>query len=161
ERVKWMISDAAAAWVISRGSAVVTLSECAGSEIEILDFDALQKDLQAISPAPLRRDTSPADLAYIIYTSGSTGRPKGVMVEHRRLSNIAAAQQSVLKVARESRVLQFASMSFDASIFDVFLALATGGALCIAPPEVLAGSALAEFLHSHGIGIAILPPSVL
>ena len=161
ERLTWMIADAGVKWVLARGASRSLLSGSSGSTVRMLDIDELQSDLQSMPRTAPKPRSSPNSLAYIIYTSGSTGRPKGVLVGHRGLSNVVAEQERILKVGRLSRVLQFASMSFDASIFEIFLALAAGGALCIAPPEILAGAPLAEFLRSHSISIVTLPPSVL
>nr|CDS57829.1 hypothetical protein SYMBAF_310001 [Serratia symbiotica] len=52
----------------------------------------------------------------MIYTSGSSGQPKGVMVEHRQVVNLCQAQGTLFSVTTDSRVLQFASACFDASI---------------------------------------------
>ena len=62
------------------------------------------------------------DLAYVIYTSGSTGTPKGVLLSHRGLCNVVEAQQQLFHLSRNSRILQFSSLSFDASIFEIALA---------------------------------------
>jgi non-ribosomal peptide synthetase component F/SAM-dependent methyltransferase/aryl carrier-like protein len=96
------------------------------------------------------------DLAYVIYTSGSTGTPKGVMVEHRGLANVAAEQARWFGASPGSRVLQFASLSFDASIFEIVMALSTGATLVIAPR-----TALMKTLREQRITIATLTPSVL
>lgn len=70
-------------------------------------------------------------LAYVIYTSGSTGKPKGVMVEHRNLGSQAAALQSGYDVTEGDRLLLFASISFDMSVEDIFVALTRGASLVL------------------------------
>ncbi|MFJ9850401.1 non-ribosomal peptide synthase/polyketide synthase [Streptomyces sp. NPDC101150] len=96
--------------------------------------------------------------AYVIYTSGSTGRPKGVVVSHAGIAGLVAAQVERFGIDRDSRVLQFASPSFDASVSELFTALLSGAALVLPP----SGSPLAA-LTDPGLGIthAKLPPSAL
>ncbi|MGX1547467.1 amino acid adenylation domain-containing protein, partial [Streptomyces adustus] len=96
--------------------------------------------------------------AYVIYTSGSTGRPKGVVVSHAGVSGLVAAQIERLGVAPGSRVLQFASPSFDAAFWDLCSAVLTGAALVLAPAE-----APLEALTDRGLGVThvTIPPSAL
>ncbi|MEV4233339.1 amino acid adenylation domain-containing protein, partial [Streptomyces bobili] len=96
--------------------------------------------------------------AYVIYTSGSTGRPKGVVVSHSGVSGLVAAQVDHLGVAPGSRVLQFASPSFDASFWDLCSAVLTGAALVLAPSE-----APLEALTDRRLDVThvTLPPSAL
>jgi amino acid adenylation domain-containing protein/non-ribosomal peptide synthase protein (TIGR01720 family) len=102
------------------------------------------------------------DLAYLIYTSGSTGKPKGVALEHRGLCNLMAYQQRLLGIGPADRVLQFASASFDASVWEIFVTLSAGAAVCLAPREaMLDGEGLITWLQRHAVTIATLPPSVL
>jgi amino acid adenylation domain-containing protein len=100
--------------------------------------------------------------AYVIYTSGSTGRPKGVLVPHRGAANLLQAQADLFGIDPADRVLQFASFSFDASVFEWLLALSHGASLHMpAPGTVLVGDALEDFVASAGITHALLPPVVL
>ncbi|MBW4637352.1 MAG: amino acid adenylation domain-containing protein [Gloeocapsa sp. UFS-A4-WI-NPMV-4B04] len=102
-----------------------------------------------------------ANLAYVIYTSGSTGQPKGVLIEHRGLSNLVQAQIQIFDLKPEHRILQFASLSFDASIFEIVMALGIGATLYIVPEEARYGAALSSYLRQHAITHATLPPAVL
>ena len=102
------------------------------------------------------------NLAYAIFTSGSTGRPKGVMVEHGGLCNLAEAQIRAFGVQPDSRVLQFAAFSFDASVSEVFTTLLTGATLWLAKKECLmAGPELIDLFREGAINIVTLPPTVL
>ncbi|MGB8955814.1 MAG: amino acid adenylation domain-containing protein [Tumebacillaceae bacterium] len=106
--------------------------------------------------------STPDSLAYVIYTSGSTGRPKGVLLEHRGLANLVQAQRDAFSIQTESRVLQFASLSFDASVSEIFTALCAGAMLCLASKsDLMPGSALVNTLHTNSITVVTLPPSVL
>ena len=124
------------------------------------------------SPPPLdaaliKLDNAPTDesghaLAYVIFTSGSTGRPKGVMIEHHSLCNLVMAQARAFDVNVDSRVLQFASSSFDACISEVFVTLCVGASLhLVAPRSVLAGQTLIDAVRDMRISHATLPPAVL
>ena len=107
-------------------------------------------------------DVPPDTLAYIIYTSGSTGRPKGVACTHRGLSNLAAAQIRALGVEPSSRVLQFSSFSFDASISEIAMALGSGATLLQARRDSLfPGDRLYAFLIEQAVTHVTLVPSVL
>jgi amino acid adenylation domain-containing protein len=101
-------------------------------------------------------------LAYVIYTSGSTGRPKGVLVQGRGLGNLPMAQIAAFDVQPESRVLQFASFGFDASISEVAMALARSATLCLASREtMLPGPSLIRLLKEQAITTVTFPPTVL
>ncbi|MGW7418084.1 non-ribosomal peptide synthetase, partial [Streptomyces sp. NPDC054863] len=108
--------------------------------------------------APLRLDST----AYLIYTSGSTGRPKGVLVPHSGIAALVAQQREGLALRPDERVLQFASPSFDASVWELATALLTGAAVVTAPAdELLPGPALAATVARHGVTTLLLPPSSL
>ena len=123
------------------------------------DEDDLFARQSVENPSPEAR---PGNLAYIIYTSGSTGTPKGVMIEHRGLSNVAAVLGRDFGVQPESRVLQFASFSFDASVLEVHMALSSGATLCLGRKEsLMPGESLLRMLREQGITTVLLPPSAL
>lgn len=108
--------------------------------------------------APLR----PENLMYVIYTSGSTGTPKGVAVAHIGVADIVAAQAASIAPQPGDRVLQWASISFDAAFWDWSAALLSGATLVLAPAEeLLPGPPLRDTLRRYAITHAVLPPVAL
>ncbi|MFF2113555.1 amino acid adenylation domain-containing protein [Rhodococcus koreensis] len=99
--------------------------------------------------------------AYVIYTSGSTGRPKGVVVTHQGLANLAREIRNNYAVSAHSRVLHFASPSFDTALVEVLAAAISGAALVVAPPEVYGGLELAALLRAEHITHLLSTPSAL
>lgn len=120
-----------------------------------------------------RRETDPTDrersapllpdhLAYIIYTSGSTGRPKGVAVPHAGIGGMVASQIDALCVGPGSRVLQLASPSFDASVWEMCMALLTGGTLVVAPHEIRRSpESIASLVRERAVTHATVGPTLL
>jgi amino acid adenylation domain-containing protein len=79
---------------------------------------------------------SPADLAYIVYTSGTTGVPKGAMITHAGLLNMAVEQSRLYRINTDDRVLQLASLSFDAAIAEIFETFVSSATLVIPPAGI-------------------------
>ncbi|SCY73743.1 tyrocidine synthetase-2/tyrocidine synthetase-3 [Paenibacillus polysaccharolyticus] len=99
------------------------------------------------------------NLAYIIYTSGTTGRPKGVALEHAGLANLSTLFISTLGIQSEDRILQFASCSFDASIWEFTMAFTTGGTLCLVSAETIADPVYFErYVEKANVTVMTLPP---
>lgn len=104
----------------------------------------------------------PENLAYAIYTSGSTGNPKGVLITHEGLMNLVYAQIQRFKISKTSRILQFASFSFDASVSEIFTSLLSGAELhLIRNEELLSGITILNKIKNEKITNCTLPPSVL
>ncbi|HEX7814032.1 amino acid adenylation domain-containing protein [Dyella sp.] len=101
-------------------------------------------------------------LAYVIYTSGSTGAPKGVMVEHHGIINLGHSLGERLGIDADSRISQFASAGFDASIFECSMAFTAGAALYLpSVAERQSPSAFMAFIGRQRITHATLPPAFL
>ena len=104
----------------------------------------------------------PSDLAYCLYTSGSTGNPKGVDVGHGAIANTIHAQIIAFHAQPGDAHLQFASLSFDASISEIFVALCSGGCLSIISDDRKKEvTSLQSFLSAQKIDIATLPPVLI
>jgi len=108
-----------------------TYCEFAGSiaeAAEVVDVD----DPAMAAGEPLAPVPMPATgLAYVIYTSGSTGQPKGVGIEHRALANLVTSFQRALKLGAGDRLMAVTTLSFDMSVLDLWLPLASGVDLVI------------------------------
>ncbi|OCK60431.1 non-ribosomal peptide synthetase [Bradyrhizobium sp. LMTR 3] len=162
ERLRQIVEDAKPRLLIadSDGRAIFANVAC-----KIVDLDACAPAIAALTasdPGDLVTGLTSRHLAYIIYTSGSTGRPKGVMVEHRGLVNLALAQGGLFEVSRRSRVVQFASFSFDASTWEIVMALCSGAELfLVGPRQHRNTSELLDFLADNAITHATLPPAML
>ncbi|KAJ3543809.1 hypothetical protein NM208_g3386 [Fusarium decemcellulare] len=101
----------------------------------------------------------PGSAAYTLFTSGSTGTPKGVVITHRNLSSALPCHVKGLGYTPDSRVYDFASYSFGASLNNMFAALTSGACLCI-PSDHDRRSQLDRSLVSMGATHVLLTPSV-
>jgi amino acid adenylation domain-containing protein len=159
ERLRFMMEDAGLTVLVSEDR---VLDDLPGVSVPAIAVDGSAAMIDAESAEPLPPLATPDSAAYVIYTSGSTGKPKGVVVEHRGLGNLAAAQARVFGVAPGSRVLQFASLNFDASVSEIVVTLAAGATLVLAAQEaMLPGPDLARTLVDCAVSVVTLPPSAL
>ncbi|KAI4155608.1 MAG: hypothetical protein LQ340_000881 [Diploschistes diacapsis] len=96
--------------------------------------------------------------AYIIFTSGTTGKPKGTVVEHAAFCTSARAHGSVMQIQETSRVLQFASHTFDASVMEILTTLICGGCVCI-PDDISRLNDCARVINEMQVNWSLLTPS--
>ncbi|MCY8517202.1 non-ribosomal peptide synthetase [Bacillus atrophaeus] len=102
------------------------------------------------------------DLAYVIYTSGTTGLPKGVMLRHKGVINLSSAMREPLQIKNKTKILQFASYSFDASVYEIFTALLNGACLFLVDrTDKRMLLELSDTMRKYHINVATLPPTVL
>ncbi|EPX2856277.1 amino acid adenylation domain-containing protein [Streptococcus pyogenes] len=101
------------------------------------------------------------DIAYVIYTSGSTGNPKGVLIRHKGILNLCKFLQNErsMNLSDDSKCLQLASISFDASIWEIFPALASGSEIFIYS-GVDYSETLIDYIKNNKISHATFTPSL-
>nr|WP_322724278.1 non-ribosomal peptide synthetase [Streptomyces spongiae] len=167
DRIAYMLGDAAPVCMVTTQETTRDLPEQDGMALVELDSPIVAAEL-ADRPA---HDPTEADrgaplgvlsAAYVIYTSGSTGRPKGVVLAHSGVAKLVATQSERFGIGPHSRVLQFASPSFDVAFWDLCLGLLSGGRLVVVPAELrVPGAPLADYANAHGITFMILPPALL
>ncbi|GAA2882354.1 hypothetical protein GCM10010517_45500 [Streptosporangium fragile] len=130
--------------------------------VRAIDLDAGWQAIEAGEPVTSPGLIPPPDApAYLIYTSGSTGRPKGVEVPHRGVGNLAAALSREFSLTAGDRVALFASLSFDASIWEITMALLNGSALCVLEPSAMTPKETARLIVDQGVTAATFPPTFL
>ena len=170
ERLNFMLEDTQVSVLLTESDLTPRfqgwsyLKKC-GNHQHLLSVICLDKDWKIINQESQENPKSRVNshnLAYLIYTSGSTGTPKGVLVQHLGLSNLWQAQVYTFNLNSCNRILQFASLSFDASIFEILMALLTGARLYLVTKEsLLSGQTLIELLRDNAITHVTLPPSLL
>src|SRR6185369_16381181 len=152
QRLAFMLDDAGAPVLLTQAPLRDRLP--AGTA-QVLLIDGEAEDVAATGAEPTAEN-----LAYVIFTSGSTGRPKGVALSQGVLCNLI--DWHLKACLGGARTLQFASLSFDVSFYEMFACWASGGTLAIVPEELRHDmSALAELLVRQRIDKAILPVVVL
>jgi len=130
-----------------------------------IDFEFIDNFInkaEGYSKLPLTTKITSRELAYVIYTSGSTGKPKGVMLEHGGMINTINSQILEYKLTPLDHCLQFASSSFDASIWEIFISLLSGAKLYIIPDTLKGDIELfLQYINKNNITWATLPPALL
>lgn len=157
-RLSYMVSDANLALLLTQDSLLDILP---ASSVYTVCLDE-EASWQSYSDTDLACKVAADSLAYVIYTSGSTGLPKGTLLHHGGLVNLAHAQAKLFAVTPTHRILQFASFNFDASTWEIFMALSWGATLCMASrDELMPGPELEQSIQKLGVSMATLPPTAL
>ncbi len=157
ERLAFMLEDSQPALLLTQSSLAHAIPTPDIPRVFLDDEDLVVELPGNVLPPP-----DPHRLAYVIYTSGSTGTPKGTLLEGIAIGNLVQEQHRHFGIEPEDRVLQFASLSYDAATFEIAMALGNGATLCLASrDELMPGPPLSRFLRRHEVTVVTLPPSTL
>ena len=169
QRLALMLADAQLDVLLTQSRYVDRFAELAasqdnndGQELRTICIDGAASDETAfhdtVVAAYPKEATHPDSLAYIIYTSGSTGTPKGVLVPHRSVVNHNFAAIRLFGLESNDRVLQFATLNFDAAAEEIFPTLLRGATLVLRPSNlILAGAELSDLVQREQLTILDLP----
>lgn len=157
-----IINDVKANYILSEQNHICEIKSKIELDLSYLDIDKLIRITNQQSNELSSALSESTHTAYILYTSGTTGQPKGVVIGHQSLVNLACSQSKKLAISNQEKVLQFASIGFDASIWEVFTTLIGGGMLCIPNhKKLLVGSELVEVINYFKITFLTISPSIL
>jgi amino acid adenylation domain-containing protein len=146
-RLQLMLEDVRAPVVLTQQRFRDRLPEC-DAQVVCLDEPPAQIAPQSReNPACL---ASPEELAYVMYTSGSTGRPKGVQIPHRGVVRLVK-DTNYARFGADETFLQFSTLSFDASTFEIWGALLNGARLVLFPPREASLEDLSQVIREAGV----------
>jgi len=143
DRLAYMIEDAKIAILLTQENLAQVTQDQERSQLftdqtKAICLDSDWEKIAAYSQENPTNINHIEDLAYVIYTSGSTGKPKGVMISHQALINFTQTAISEYQITVSDRLLQFASINFDAAIEEIFPSLCTGSTLILRTVEMVA-----------------------
>ncbi|MGW4356405.1 amino acid adenylation domain-containing protein, partial [Nocardia sp. NPDC004582] len=164
DRIAHILGTSESTLVLSVGGA--TLPGIDG--VRVLDVTAAREagELEGFSDQPITDADRlgvlhPDNLVNVLYTSGSTGLPKGVATSHRSLMNELRWLEGRYEITREDRFMQRSPLTFDVSVWEVFLSAIVGAPLMIPRPGPLDLDYLAGIMREFGVTIDEHVPSVL
>jgi amino acid adenylation domain-containing protein len=128
QRHQKIIEDCNASLLLCSPTYTTRFQDLVGKVLSVSEASIRQLPARQ-TPVPERAKSN--NICYVLYTSGSTGTPKGVVVEHGAIASSSAAICKALYLEPSSRVFQFGSFVFDASVMEILTTLTCGAAVCI------------------------------
>jgi len=159
ERVEHILSDSKTKILLTESTVIEKYDY---PDEQIILIDTLEEKLKEKSDENLDVKIYPENIAYVIYTSGSTGKPKGTVLQNKSVYNFIRDFSDSVKINEKSKVLQFASIGFDASVPEIFTPLLNGGCVQLIAKELIKDlSKFNDFVINSKLTNLLLPPSVL
>lgn len=156
-RIREILTDSEAALLLGDRALVAPF----GADVPTLHLDSVAT-VTATAGMVGGKGPHHSEPAYLMYTSGSTGAPKGVLISHSSTVNFVQNTVDLFDLTPNDRVLGYASVGFDVSIFEMFSALLTGASVHYVPTaRRLDMDYVQEFIAEHEITVVDLPPSVM
>ena len=131
EWLAFMMTDADLSVLLTHADLRDSLPE---TRAKIVCLDRDWDKIEALPNENLEMTVKPENLAYVLFTSGSTGKPKGVMMPHQALCNHMVWMKKRFTFNINDKVLQKTPVSFDASVWEFYISLISGGQLILAQP---------------------------
>ena len=147
ERFEYLLEDTGMQVLLTEKKLAATFDKAGARILCVDECEAPSAVLDAGNPSS---SGTAKNLAYVMYTSGSTGQPKGVMVENRAVVRLVR-NTNFCKFGPEEVFLQFAPVSFDASILEIWGALLNGGTLVLMPPQAASLEDIGRAIREHGV----------
>ncbi|MFW0738277.1 amino acid adenylation domain-containing protein [Flavobacterium sp. T12S277] len=160
QRIDFILKDTAAKALLSKQAVLENFSQESFPKTIVMDkeWDSIAEESTAKTDAIL----TPNSLIYSIYTSGTTGNPKGVFIEHKGVVNLAKSLIKRYNIQKEEKILAFSNYVFDASVEQIFVALASGATLVLCDKEdLLDNEKFAELLIQKEITHIDVTPTYL
>ncbi|MGC5328107.1 amino acid adenylation domain-containing protein [Brevibacillus sp. SYSU BS000544] len=156
-RIRYLLEDSGSRILIGKENQAKRLNL---EETGVMFIDVAGREASQESKKNLSEINQPTDLAYVIYTSGTTGNPKGVCVEQKSLIKIVK-NAGYIDIKEGDKLLQSGSLSFDASVQQIWLALLNGIPLHMENKELMLDlERIEEYIHKHQITHIIFPTTL-
>ncbi len=162
ERVNFIMEDADAKLLISSDE----ILEKIGSQFNPFTIYNIDQSFSLLDnyadTKPVVEDRKPDNLCYMIYTSGTTGKPKGVLLMHKNAVTYVHGAQKIYPIDHIDRALQGFSVSFDASVEEIWVPLSVGATLVIGTFDIMrSGDQFSGKLRDLGITFLSCAPTLL